>query len=201
MNPTDSPRKPNSDRLRTRDSFTQLPTPIEGVRLVQRPVHIDIRGTFSRLHCAEEYALLGLPDFGSPAQINISLTRERGTVRGMHLLNELAGERKIVTCLVGRIYDVVVDLRTGSPTFLESFAVVLEGGDGLSVAIPPGVAHGFQALQPTSQILYLHSVPYQSELDGGVRADDPSLGIDWPLPISLISPRDQELPFAADYVA
>lgn len=201
MNPTNIPRKPNSDPFQAPNgnAFTLLPSPIDGVQLLRRSVHIDIRGTFSRLHCEEEYELLGLSDFSTPAQINLSLTRERGTVRGMHLLHESVGESKLVTCVAGRIHDVVVDLRSESPTFLESFAVELDSDGGLSIAIPPGVAHGFQALEPQSQVLYLHSVRYQPGLDRGVRADDPSLGITWPMPISLVSPRDRALPLAVDY--
>jgi dTDP-4-dehydrorhamnose 3,5-epimerase len=177
-----------------------LPTPVEGVRLLQRAVHSDARGTFSRLHCAEEYESLGLSGFTSPAQMNLSLTEQPGTVRGMHLLRGPATEHKLVTCLAGRIHDVVIDLRENSPTFMETFSAEFDGAGSLSVVIPPGVAHGFQALEPQSLVLYLHSERYRAELDAGVRADDPALGLEWPLPISLISPRDQALPLAADYL-
>ena len=151
------------------------PTSVEGVQVLQRAVHADARGTFSRLHCAEEYESLGLSGFIAPAQMNLSLTQEPGTVRGMHLLRGPAEEHKLVTCLSGRIHDVVVDLRANSPTFMATFAVELDGAGDLSVVIPPGVAHGFQALEPQSLVLYLHSERYQAELDAGVRADDPAL--------------------------
>lgn len=200
MDLTSGQPESDSGKYRRGDRFTVLTTSVEGVRLLQRSLHVDTRGTFSRLHSAEEYESLGLSSFSSPAQMNLSLTREPGTVRGMHLLREPATEHKLVTCLAGRIYDVVLDLRGDSPTFMATFAVELDGAGNLSVAIPPGVAHGFQALEQQSLVLYLHSERYRADLDGGVRADDESLGIKWPLPIVLISPRDQALPLAADYL-
>ena len=177
-----------------------LPTPVEGVRLLQRAAHADARGTFSRLHCAEEYESIGLSGFIAPAQMNLALAQKPGTVRGMHLLRGPAEERKLVTCLAWRIHGVVIDLRSNSPTFMATFAVALDGAGNLSVVILPGVAHGFLALEPQSLVLYLHSERYRSELHAGVRADDPVLGLEWPLPITLVSPRDQALPLAADYL-
>lgn len=197
--PSSRPGSDSSD-ARRESAFTVLPTHVEGVQLLQRALHADVRGTFSRLHCAEEYESLGLLSFISPAQMNLSLTDEPGTVRGMHLLREPAAEHKLVTCLAGRIYDVVIDLRADSPTFMATFAVELDGAGSLSVVIPPGVAHGFQALEQRSLVLYLHSERYRAELDAGVRADDSALGLEWPLPITLVSPRDQTLPLAADYL-
>jgi dTDP-4-dehydrorhamnose 3,5-epimerase len=182
------------------NSFTVQATPVNGVMLLQRTTHSDSRGSFSRLHCAREYKSLGLSDFISPAQMNLSLTDEPGTVRGMHLLRGPAAEHKLVTCLAGKIHDVVIDLRPHSPTFMATFAVELDGAGSWSVVIPPGVAHGFQALERQSLVLYLHSERYRAELDTGVRADDPALGLEWPLPITLVSPRDQALPLAADYL-
>lgn len=200
MQPSNSQSTPDLSDVRRGGSFSVVSTPIEGVRLLKRTVHADSRGTFSRIHCAEEYELLGLSGFTAPAQMNLTLTEEHGTVRGMHLLRGPAEEQKLVTCLSGRIHDVVIDLRANSPTFLATYSVELDGAECLSVAIPPGVAHGFQALEPQSLVLYLHSERYRAELDAGVRADDPALGLEWPLPITFISPRDQELPLATDYL-
>ena len=118
----------------------------------------------------------------------------------MHLLHGPAVERKLVTCLAWRIHSVVIDLRSNTPTFMATFAVELNGAGNLSVVMPPRVADGFQALEPQPLVLHLHSDRYQAELDAGVRADDPALGLELPLPITLVSPRDQALPLAADYL-
>jgi dTDP-4-dehydrorhamnose 3,5-epimerase len=119
----------------------------------------------------------------------------------MHLLRQPAEEHKLVTCVAGRIYDVVLDLRVSSPTFMVPFGVELDGEGALSILIPAGVAHGFQALEHQCTVLYLHWDRYRAELDAGVRADDETLGIKWPLPITLMSHRDKALPLAAEYLA
>lgn len=168
-------------------------TPIAGVRVAVSRTIGDARGEFSRLFDA---GLLDGVHAGRPiVQVNRSLTRAAGSVRGMHFQRQPALEAKWVRCLRGRVFDVAVDLRRGSPTFLQHFAVELSPGAANALFVPEGCAHGFQLLEPDSELLYLHTAPYTPEHEGGVRFDDPLLGIAWPLPPSGLSPRDLSHPF------
>jgi dTDP-4-dehydrorhamnose 3,5-epimerase len=167
-------------------------TPIAGVRLAVSQAIGDARGEFSRLFDA---GLLNAVHAGRPiVQVNRSLTRAAGSVRGMHFQRKPALEAKWVRCLRGRVFDVAVDLRRGSPTFLQHFAVELSPGAANALFVPEGCAHGFQVIEPDSELLYLHTAPYAPEHEGGVRFDDPLLGIAWPLPPSGLSPRDLSHP-------
>lgn len=170
-------------------------TPISGLWLLESLPLVDDRGLFERLFCAEELHAWGHP--GTMAQANRSVTRQVGTVRGMHVQLPPAGEWKVVSCLRGRVHDVIVDLRQRSPTFLRWHAVELSGDAHRSLLVPPGCAHGFQVLHADSEMLYHHSHRYVPESDFGVRADDPRLGIAWPLPIAARSPRDAGHPLLA----
>ena len=136
-------------------------------------------------------------------QINHSVTQRRGTLRGLHLQRAPAQEHKLVRCLRGRVFDVVADLRRGSPSHGRWFGVELDEQLPLALWVPPGGAHGFQALSDDAQLLYQHSAAYAPALEGGVRYDDPTLAIRWPLPVSLVSERDLRLPLldAADCAA
>lgn len=168
--------------------FKILTTPLKGLVLVERTRIEDQRGFFSRFFCADELAPAG---FRLPiAQINHTLTRRRGVVRGMHFQHPPHSEDKIVSCLLGEIFDVAVDLRQGSPTFLRWHAEVLSADNARSLVIPQGFAHGFQALTDDCELLYLHSRPYSAGAEGALNATDPALAIDWPLPISERSERD-----------
>ena len=171
------------------------PTPIGGVTVLERSTAEDERGDFGRLFCAAEF---GDRHFGGSgvAQSNISRNVASGTVRGLHLLLPPAEEYKIVTCVQGAIWDIALDLRPGSSTLHAWFAVELRAEENRSLVVPPGVAHGFQTLEDNSTVLYLHSQPYRPELDAGLRADDPKLGITWPRPITMRSHRDAGLPTA-----
>lgn len=125
------------------------------------------------------------------AQINQTLTRCEGAVRGMHYQLPPVAEVKLVTCLRGRVFDVAVDLRADSTTFLRWHGEILSPENRRALAIPQGFAHGFQALEVDCELLYLHSAPYRPEAERALNACDPRLGIDWPLPISDMSDRDR----------
>lgn len=167
-------------------------TSIPGAWIAESTAHQDHRGAFSRLFCAEEEkSILGQR---SIVQINHSLTRAVGAVRGLHYQNPPAAEMKIVRCLRGRVLDVAVDLRKGSPTFLQWTAIELTPEHRRSFIIPEGCAHGFQVLEENSELLYLHTAFYSSADEGAVRFDDPRVGVAWPLPPTDLSARDTSHP-------
>ena len=169
--------------------FDFISAPLAGLMEVQRKAIEDHRGFLSRLYCTEEFREVGL---NKPvAQINHTLTRNKGVVRGMHFQYPPYAETKLVSCLHGQIYDVAVDLRCGSPTFLQWHGVVLSGQNRLSLLIPAGFAHGFQTLTEDCELIYLHTAAYQPESEGALNAADPKLAIAWPLPIAEISERDR----------
>jgi dTDP-4-dehydrorhamnose 3,5-epimerase len=169
--------------------FTVEDTPISGVKVIHRKRLGDSRGFLERVFCAEE---LGAAGWIKPvAQINRTFTAERGAVRGMHFQRPPSAEMKLVTCIQGSVFDVAVDLRCGSPTFLRWFGQVLSGDGDASMLLPEGCAHGLQALTPDAGILYLHSAPYDAAAEGAVSALDPRIGIVWPLPIGEMSARDR----------
>jgi dTDP-4-dehydrorhamnose 3,5-epimerase len=175
-----------------------LDTPIAGLKLVQSAPHRDARGAFVRLFCARELGpVLGERQI---AQINHSRTSHVGAVRGMHFQHPPHAEMKMVRCLRGRVWDVAVDLRAQSPTFLEWHAQELTEDDAQMFVIPEGFAHGFQTLEPDSELLYLHTAFYHPPAEGGIRYDDPRLGIEWPLTPRDVSPRDLSHPLlGADF--
>ncbi len=169
-----------------------IPLPLAGLMLVEAEPRRDERGLFARVFCEQELAQAGFPC--RVAQANISRTARQGTVRGLHFQRPPAAEAKIVRCLRGRVLDVAVDLRRGSPTFLKWHAEELSAENMRALAIPEGFAHGFQTLTPDCEILYLHSHPYAPEHEGGLRHDDKRLGISWPLPVTDLSARDAAFP-------
>lgn len=172
--------------------FTVDPTPLGGLVRVERRRVEDERGFFSRLFCAEELAGAG---FDLPvAQINQTLTRRRGTARGLHFQLPPHAEIKLVSCLRGEVFDVAVDLRRSSPTFLRWHGEVLTSDNQRSLLIPRGFAHGFQSLADDCELLYLHSHPYVTRSEGAVNLLDPAVGIEWPLPFTAVSARDRTHP-------
>lgn len=170
--------------------FRFEPTSLAGVWLVQRQPIADARGFFARLYCAEEFAAIGLT--GPPVQINHSYSRHAGTVRGLHFQHPPHHETKIVSCPAGRIFDVAVDLRRGSPTFLQWFGAELSAENQRSLVVPPGFAHGFQSLEDNSQTLYAVTAPYSGAAEDGVNPFDAAVGVAWPLPATEVSPRDAQ---------
>lgn len=159
--------------------------------LVRKPAG-DARGFLERLYCDAELASA----LGSRRiqQVNRTLTASRGTVRGMHFQHPPAAEVKIVSCLRGRVFDVAVDLREGSSTFLHWHGEILGGDEHRSLIIPEGCAHGFQTLTDDCEMLYLHTASYTPASEDGVHPNDPRLAIEWPEPISTLSARDGSHP-------
>jgi dTDP-4-dehydrorhamnose 3,5-epimerase len=168
--------------------LTVVDLPLSGLKRVERQHLGDSRGFLSRLFCADELAEAGWN--GPVAQINQTLTRRRGAVRGMHFQYPPYAETKLVSCLCGAVFDVAVDLRKGSPTFLRWHAQELSAENRLALLIPAGFAHGFQALSEECELLYVHSAPYVASAEGGFSPRDPALAIAWPLAIAEMSERD-----------
>lgn len=166
--------------------------PIPGLHLARQPARSDHRGAFARWFCAE--ALAPLLGGRGIVQINHSRTVAAGSVRGLHFQHAPHAEMKLVRCIRGRVRDVVLDLRAGSPTLLRHVAVELAEGDGQLLVVPEGCAHGFQTLVPDTELLYLHTAAYAPQAEAGVRFDDPRLGIAWPLPVAEVSARDRAHP-------
>ncbi len=163
--------------------------------LVQGAALGDARGYFSRLYCEEELAAAG--GFAI-AQSSISFNAERGTLRGLHFQTAPFMESKLVRCLRGRIFDVMVDLRIGSPSYGRWTAAELSSDNHAALYAPAGFAHGFQTLEPDTIVWYGISPTYQAPRTAGVRWDDPAIGVAWPLAPSNLSPRDQTLPILED---
>jgi dTDP-4-dehydrorhamnose 3,5-epimerase len=173
-------------------TFDVAATPLTGVMRVTRRRREDERGHFSRFFCAQEMAEIG---WHHPVvQVNHSRTRQVGAVRGLHFQHPPYMEDKYVSCLRGAVFDVAVDLRQGSPTFLQWHGELLSAENNRSLLIPTGIAHGFQVLEPDSELIYLHSQPYAPEAEGALNALDPRLAIAWPLPVSERSERDAGQP-------
>lgn len=181
-----------SERGRLVARFEVQSTSIEGVRVVRRLAIEDERGFLSRVFCADEFAQHGM--MAGIAQINHTLTKLPGMVRGMHFQAPPHAEAKLINCVRGEVFDVAVDLRKGSPTFLHWFGLRLSPENKCGLYIPPGCAHGFQTLTDNCELIYLHSAAYAPSAEGGIHPNDPSVSIAWPLPVSMMSNRDQGYP-------
>ncbi len=175
--------------------FEITPTAIDGLNIVRRLPLGDERGYLERMYCRDD--MNGLLGNRLIAQINHTLTENAGTVRGLHFQQAPHAETKLVSCLRGSVYDVAVDLRPDSPTFLKWHAETLSEDNHLMFVIPEGFAHGFQTLTADCQMLYLHTIAFNAESERGVDAMDPGLAIPWPLPISVRSTRDSSHPSIA----
>lgn len=169
-----------------------VPTPIAGVFVAETTAFQDNRGAFARLFCESELAEAIV--HRRIKQINYSRTAAAGAIRGLHFQQAPHAEMKMVRCLKGRVWDVALDLRKGSPTFLHWHAQELSATNALMLVIPEGCAHGFQALEPDSELLYLHTASYTPSAEGGVRFNDPALSLPWPLPATDVSERDKNHP-------
>jgi dTDP-4-dehydrorhamnose 3,5-epimerase len=164
-------------------------TKIAGAVVVEGRPYTDHRGAFSRLFCEQTLAkVIGERHI---VQINHSRTGAIGAVRGMHFQHAPHAEMKMVRCIRGRVWDVVVDLRAGSPTFLHWHAEELSPETSRMLVIPEGCAHGFQVLEADSELLYLHTAFYTPEVEGALLYNDPQLAISWPLPVTDLSERDK----------
>jgi dTDP-4-dehydrorhamnose 3,5-epimerase len=172
---------------------------IEGLLRIRRENFEDARGLFSRLYSFRELAERGFRE--APGQINYSRTRGAGSVRGMHFQRPPHAEAKMVTCLQGEVFDVAVDLRAGSKTFLHWHGENLSGHRLNSLVIPEGVAHGFQVLSDEAHLLYLHSKSYEPQSEGRVHPLDPVLKIEWPREVCNLSPQDMKIPFLEAHFA
>lgn len=167
-------------------------TGLAGAWLVELEERHDERGFFARAFCREEFARHGIvPDV---AQANLSASHRAGTVRGMHFQYPPAAETKFIRCIAGAVHDVIVDLRPDSPTFLRHTAAQLSAADHRALVIPRGFAHGFMTLADDTEVMYLVSEPYTPSEEGGLRFDDPALGIVWPLPATVVSDKDRSWP-------
>jgi dTDP-4-dehydrorhamnose 3,5-epimerase len=167
-----------------------------GLKLIRRAPLEDARGSLTRMFCAEELAAAGWSK--CIAQINHTRTRVRGTVRGMHFQHPPHAEMKLVSCIRGEVWDVAVDVRAGSPTFLTWHAERLSAENGCALLIPEGFAHGFQSLSPDAEMLYFHSAFYAPDAEGGLNPRDPKLAIRWPLPVADLSMKDAQLPMLTE---
>lgn len=173
-----------------------VPTPLDGAFVVEPEPVSDDRGFFARSFCQNEFRAHGLEP--AAAQCNISFNRKRGTLRGLHFQAKPHEEAKLVRCTRGTIWDVIVDLREGSPTRHLWFSAELSADNYRALYVPAGFAHGFQTLVDDSEVLYLMSEFYHPESARGLRWDDPVLGISWPFSDPVLSPRDRSYPLLAN---
>jgi dTDP-4-dehydrorhamnose 3,5-epimerase len=174
--------------------FTE--TRLAGAFVIDLELREDSRGSFARAFCQHEFADHGLEPV--IAQANVAFNRSRGTVRGMHFQYPPAAETKLVRATRGAIVDIIVDLRPESPTYLEHVEVELSAANGRSLYVPRRFGHGYQALEDATETSYLVGEFYAPELEGGLRIDDPDLGITWPLPIGDMSDKDRAWPLLSE---
>jgi dTDP-4-dehydrorhamnose 3,5-epimerase len=167
-------------------------TKLNGAYIVELEPKEDVRGFFARAFCAKEFEAHGL----SPrvAQANMSYSQKKGTVRGMHYQSPPATEPKLIRCIRGAIWDVIIDMRPESPTYLEYIGVELSADNRKTIYVPDMFAHGNQALTDGAELLYLVGEFYTPGCEQGVRYDDPVVGIEWPLPVTVISQKDATWP-------
>jgi len=170
--------------------------PIEGAFEVNLVDFNDSRGSFKRLFCSKE--LDNLISSKQIVQINASETFQRGSIRGMHFQNPPKSEIKLIQCIQGSVFDVMIDLRKSSKTFLQWHAVELSNQKNNMIVIPEGCAHGFQTLSENSKLLYFHTEFYSQEHESGVRYNDPLIAINWPLDIGSVSERDRNHQLLSD---
>ncbi len=154
--------------------------------------YVDRRGYFARTYCEQEFASHGLNS--SFVQCNVSFNKLKGTLRGMHFQTAPYEEAKLIRCTRGAIYDVIIDLRLGSPTFKRHFTIALSAENGKMLYVPEGFAHGFQTLEDNTEVFYQMSQFYTADHARGVRWNDPAFGIEWPADERIILERDQSYP-------
>jgi len=172
--------------------FDIAQTPLQGLKVIQRKPLGDSRGYLERMFCQTDFA--ELLNGQTIVQINHTLTEKMGTVRGLHFQYPPYAETKFVQCLRGEVYDVAVDVRSDSSTFLCWHAEILSAANHKTFLIPEGFAHGFQTLTEDCEMLYFHTMPYNSNAESALNALDTKLAIQWPLPVTEQSTRDKEHP-------
>jgi dTDP-4-dehydrorhamnose 3,5-epimerase len=175
-------------------NFTE--TPLKGSYIVEPKPFADARGWFARTYCKREFAAIGHNK--EWVQLNHSCTRQKGSLRGMHFQFPPHEEIKLVRCIAGSVFDVIIDLRKDSPTFLQWFGAELSATNRRMMYIPEGFAHGFQTLADDTELIYHHSAYYQPDAEGAIRYDDKKIGIEWKVAITDISTRDQQHPYIDD---
>jgi dTDP-4-dehydrorhamnose 3,5-epimerase len=170
--------------------FTE--TPLPGAYIIDLDKKGDERGFFARYFCKKEYAVHNL--HSDIVQINNSLSAQAGTLRGMHYQLAPKAEDKVVRCIKGALFDVIIDLRSDSSTFLQHFGVELTAENRRMLYVPKGFAHGFLSLQDNTETIYLVTEYYAADRERGIRYNDPKFGIQWPVEPSVVSPKDQAHP-------
>ena len=175
------------------------PTQLAGVKLIDLEPAIDERGFFARTFCTHQFAEHGLET--SFVQHSVSRTLRAGSVRGMHFQRAPHQEVKLLRCIAGAIYDVLIDIRPTSPTYMSWEAYDLSAENRRQLYVPAGVAHGFQTLAPDTEVAYLISQFYAPGAAAGIRHDDPALAVRWPLPVADMSAKDRAWPDFASQTA
>lgn len=166
--------------------------PLEGALLVRPDRHSDERGYFARTYCRDAFLASGLKD--CCVQCSVSFNPRRGTLRGLHFQPEPHAETKLIRCVRGHVYDVMVDLRNSSPSFGRWHAEHLNAENGVSLYLPAGFAHGFITMSDETELSYQMAEPFVAHAAAGIVWNDPDLAIDWPIPPSVISEKDRFLP-------
>jgi dTDP-4-dehydrorhamnose 3,5-epimerase len=177
--------------------FTE--TKLDGAFVIDLDLKEDNRGFFARAFCQHEFEEHGLKPV--IAQANIAFNRRRGSVRGMHFQFPPAAETKVVRCTRGAILDIIVDLRPESPTYLDHVAVELTAANHRALYVPERFAHGYQVLEDVTETSYQVGEFYTPQAEGGLRYDDPALGLSWPLPVTEMSDKDRTWPSLAEVEA
>jgi len=167
-------------------------TELQGVYTIEPEVFQDQRGAFFRIYDRENFLKIGFN--GEFVQVNRSINKAKGTLRGMHYQQKPYDEVKLIQCTRGKVFDVIVDLRKDSATFLKWISVELSEENNKMIFIPGGMAHGFQTLEDDSHLLYFHSRQYSPGFEGAIRYNDERVGIRWLLPVSVISEKDNNHP-------
>jgi dTDP-4-dehydrorhamnose 3,5-epimerase len=177
--------------------MTFVETAIKGAYIIELSPIRDDRGTFSRIICIDELKKIG--HVKPIVQVNHSVNKQKGTVRGMHFQHAPYSEVKIIRCIKGAVYDVMIDLRRTSQTFLKWCSVELTPEAYNAIYIPEGCAHGFQTLKEDSELIYFHTAPYAPSSEGAIRYNDPLINIQWPLDVMNVSAKDQNYPLLDEH--
>ena len=172
------------------------PTSLSGSFLIDLEPYSDDRGWFARFYCEKEFERIGHTK--KWVQLNHSATYNKASLRGMHYQLPPYREIKMVRCIAGAVYDVIIDIRKGSATFLQWFGAELSAANKRMLYIPEGFAHGFQCLTDNCELIYHHTEFYTPNAEGGIRFDDPAVNINWPLPAGILSARDAGHPYLTD---